>query len=274
MNKFHHRFISKSPKSAVVIITPKEAAFYLKNYNNRNRDIRPAHVASLAKDMELGYFQCNGATIVFNTEGGINDGQHRLSAVVKSNKPLATYVSYGVSLASQLTTDQHAKRKLSDCVRLENGELIDDFHGSIIKFLASKANNWSQKLSTSQEQPYVNKYINIIQTLLNQVPGLHKRKWLLGVKSRGFRRSIVAAIVEYYEKDSAKALEFANLLADEDVRFDVGSPIKLFFSRYTPSGGGTQKNKSDYFAMLWVIHKFHYNMRVGTNLCSQEKWEF
>lgn len=103
--------------TSVERITPVQAERYLeKNTNNRN--MRQHHVDRLALDIVNGRWHINGASIVFNGDGTLIDGQHRLSAIIKAGVPVDMVVVRGVSKAAMPTIDANISRKPSDAAKL------------------------------------------------------------------------------------------------------------------------------------------------------------
>ena len=87
----------------IEVITPDVAGEYLA-LNTRNRAIRKAHLEDLTKAMRAGAWVLNGQPIIFDDDGELIDGQHRLNACVASGSPFITYVVRGVSDARAFTT--------------------------------------------------------------------------------------------------------------------------------------------------------------------------
>lgn len=80
-------------------ITPKKAKEYMrKNINNpRGKHLSRSHVKELADDMAAGLWQLNAEAIVFDEDGFLKNGQHRLAAVILSGVTIETVVIRGVS---------------------------------------------------------------------------------------------------------------------------------------------------------------------------------
>lgn len=76
---------NKTMKTSIESITPELASKYLKA-NNNNRKISQSHLDYLIYQMNNNLWRFNGDPIRFNTSGKLLDGQHRLAALVKSNK--------------------------------------------------------------------------------------------------------------------------------------------------------------------------------------------
>ena len=96
-----------------VIISPEVAENWLR-FNTKNRKINPEYANQMANKISRGLWQFNGEPIIFNTDGGINDGQHRLTGCVKSGKPIETVVAWGASPDAIVTVDRGKKRSLRD----------------------------------------------------------------------------------------------------------------------------------------------------------------
>ena len=103
---------------AVEDISPEIAEQYLgKNLHNRN--VRQRKVAVYADDMALGRWKWkNGSTIVFNESGVLDDGQHRLLAVIESGKTVRMIVVRGADAGAQDTIDTGIGRKFADVLKL------------------------------------------------------------------------------------------------------------------------------------------------------------
>jgi len=104
--------------SSVCAVTPGLANVILgKNDNNRN--IRPAKLEQFATDMRVGRWAFNGEPIIIARTGELNDGQHRLSAVIEANVPQNFLFVFGVDRSTRLTVDQGAARSAGDYLGME-----------------------------------------------------------------------------------------------------------------------------------------------------------
>jgi hypothetical protein len=99
-------------------ITPTIANEYLLK-NTHNRNIRQHQVAAFAEDMARGNWQTGAGTIKFDVNDVLIDGQHTLSAIVKSDKTLSMVVIRGLPTESQMAIDTGAKRTFADTLRLQ-----------------------------------------------------------------------------------------------------------------------------------------------------------
>ncbi|MBQ1450679.1 MAG: hypothetical protein IIZ12_07105 [Eggerthellaceae bacterium] len=99
---------------SIETITP-EIAEKMLQANVGNRD--PKREA-IAKAIQKGEWTLNGATIVFDENGNLTDGQNRLRACIAANKPIDTIVVRGVPRAAQITMDVGVKRQLVDYLKM------------------------------------------------------------------------------------------------------------------------------------------------------------
>ena len=99
---------------SIETITPEIAEKMLVT-NVGNRDPKRE---SIAKAIENGEWVLNGATIVFDENGNLTDGQNRLMACIKSGKPIDTIVVRGIKRSAQITMDTGVKRVLADYLKL------------------------------------------------------------------------------------------------------------------------------------------------------------
>lgn len=99
---------------SIETITPALAADWLKSNAEYNRKERPRWVHELAASIKDGRWVINGESIVFDEDGFLIDGQHRLSAVVESGIPIRSVVVRDVSRDSFKTIDSGHRRTGAD----------------------------------------------------------------------------------------------------------------------------------------------------------------
>lgn len=95
------------------LVTPEMAAALL-SHNPQNRVVNQAAMLDYAAAMRRGEWHLNGQNIIIADSGELNDGQHRLSAVVEAGIPVAMGLQFGVSRDSRSTLDVGRKRSLGD----------------------------------------------------------------------------------------------------------------------------------------------------------------
>ncbi len=105
--------------TTVMTITPEQSAEWLTTRNVKNRTILPARVTEYARQMRLGLWPRNGQPIIFDWDGHLMDGQHRLAACVKANTHFESDVTFGVDPAVFGTLDRGRPRNLKTILYLE-----------------------------------------------------------------------------------------------------------------------------------------------------------
>lgn len=109
-------------KTVTETITPDMASAWLaKNTNNRNISINL--LQKYVRTIEAGEWTLTHQGIAFYDDGTLADGQHRLTAIVKSGISVRMQVSYGVARNAGADIDVHRARDASDCVKI--GQLSD-----------------------------------------------------------------------------------------------------------------------------------------------------
>lgn len=126
----------------LVDVTPEIAQKWLLR-NIKNRNLRKGVVAQYGRDMAAGEWAINGSTVVFDDNGILIDGQHRLNAIAGCDTLGAffpTLVVHGVTEKAKRTIDGGAKRKMADRLK------IDDTQASptILASLLRRAHMWDR----------------------------------------------------------------------------------------------------------------------------------
>lgn len=106
-------------------ITPKQAKTILDNHNTKNRNPVRSTIEHIADDITNGKWECNGETIIFSANGTLVDGQNRLFACVKADKPIQSWIAFGVSDEAFYTIDRgHNRNVASDLqIKKENNSI-------------------------------------------------------------------------------------------------------------------------------------------------------
>lgn len=100
-------------RSEIVTVTPTMAAGYLGTMR-RNRSLTARRVARFAEDMKAGRWTVNGQGIIFDSDGRLIDGQHRLQAVIHADVDVTMLVTRGVPPKAWDTLDDMRARRSSD----------------------------------------------------------------------------------------------------------------------------------------------------------------
>jgi hypothetical protein len=108
---------TKDKTAEFEMINPIRASIYLsKNINNR--PLQDSNVCFLTNEMLHGRWKFNGDTIVFDWDGCLRQGQHRLSAIVESGLEEEFLVVRGVDPEAFSTMDCGKSRNGSDALAI------------------------------------------------------------------------------------------------------------------------------------------------------------
>lgn len=123
-------------KHQLETITPQVAAKYLL-LNTDNRPMHSTYVDYLSRQMQEGLWkEESGESIKFSSEGVLLDGQHRLAALIKANKPLKFLVVRDIDKSVFTVLDTGKKRSASDSLYMQ-GETRGKLVASIISMALS-----------------------------------------------------------------------------------------------------------------------------------------
>lgn len=103
--------------SEVKTVTPGLAEVILSS-NQDNRNVRSVKLAQMVSDMVGGKWALNGESIIISDTGELNDGQHRLMALIAAKKCLPLLFTFGAKRETRITLDQGANRSSGDYLHM------------------------------------------------------------------------------------------------------------------------------------------------------------
>ncbi len=108
-----HTQNGQAQSSAIETWTPEKAKDQLTR-NTRNRPISDPYILEIAQAIENNEWEINGETIKIASDEVLEDGQHRLEAIVLTGKSIDSWTVRGCPPHSFDTIDRGRKRTLSD----------------------------------------------------------------------------------------------------------------------------------------------------------------
>lgn len=90
--------------------------------NEENRNLSPACLADICRDIRNKAYRLNGETVVVSSGGLLNDGQHRVRAVIETGIPIRTFMVFGVDRDSRRTLDTGRARTTGNFISMEGGK--------------------------------------------------------------------------------------------------------------------------------------------------------
>ena len=170
----------------LTLVTPKLAENYLR-FNNKNRKLSSKNLRFLANEMNNDRFIENGESIVFDKNGVLKDGQHRLGAILKSGKSFFIPIVRGVKPIAMATYDTGKSRSAADVLNLNGFKYCAELASLIVSISKqvkdkSKTNNLpsrsidkSSKLTNQQVLQYCELNYDWLKDIVSTVKPLGQK---------------------------------------------------------------------------------------------------
>lgn len=171
-----------------VPVTPEVAATWLR-LNRSNRPLRKQTIERLAKMMTRGEFKADHPDhVMFDEQGWLINGQHRLHAIVRSQTTQEMRVLRHVPREMAHVIDIGIRRTIEDSVWIANGEKVDRLGLKLLTRFAG--GGWVQ---TSGSLPYTREELIAIYDKYHEA--LTKVANLFLEKKQGSARAAIRAAV-------------------------------------------------------------------------------
>jgi hypothetical protein len=191
----------------VVAITPDLAARWLEG-NVRNRQIDQAHVNRLAADMLAGRWRLTHQGIAFDTSDTLQDGQHRLWAVLQSGVTVRMMVTFNVAPENAETVDGGKGRSTVDRMNLSGDFGADGLDQRDVATLREMVHglNWGEKMAYSKEARLMELHREAVRFAVKHV----------NARTRGVNVSYVRAVIAraWYSVDLDSLEAFCRILSE------------------------------------------------------------
>ena len=100
------------------VVIDKDVAEVLLEFNSGNRSLNRRKLGHLADQMKNGTFENTGEPIIVSKEGILNDGQHRLFAVIESDAVVDLDIRFGIARKAFVKTDTGTSRTGGDVLAI------------------------------------------------------------------------------------------------------------------------------------------------------------
>lgn len=139
-------------RANTLLISPEMAKTWIEN-QGKNRHWRREIVNKYKAEMLAGMWRENGQPIIFDDNGSLVDGQHRLRAIMESNRAIKCLVVSNVKPIDAMTIDMGLSRTLGDLFvmnRLRNARLLSRT-SKLLLIWTTKFNELTQKKTFTRE---------------------------------------------------------------------------------------------------------------------------
>jgi hypothetical protein len=231
-----------------VRVTP-ELAIILLEANKDNRKIRPSKLAQFKADMNANRWEFNGETVKFANSGELNDGQHRLQAIVETNKPQDLLICFGVERKSRLTVDTGAARSASDHLTVSGWPYAGTM-ASVARMTMGFERMNKEALGRPSDLSTTEVLDRVSNDPLIQEVGTYAA--LNAVKFRSIAKTSILGFV-YYQFAKKRPKEALTFMEKVKTGADLpeSSPIRLLREKLINSPRYTTINKVEAFFRAW-----------------------
>lgn len=214
-----------------ITITPEYASELLK-FNTNNRNLRPNIVEKYAKRMRGGEWVLSNDAITISKGNVLLNGQHRLSAVVKSGVACPFLVFYGAEDKAYDIMDRPVVRSMGD-VLFHRGRGNYTAQASTLTALAGLIEDYTTKESNKRFAPKTSDYtegelINLYERFGDRIE--HYANFVDKTAKAGYRiasPASVSALCVFVENvlhhSSEKVEEFVKMLFTDGVKNENGT---------------------------------------------------
>lgn len=99
-------------------ISPSIALYILENNNSKNRKISISKIRQTSSDILSGKFLVNGESVIFDRNGLLLDGQHRLFSCVETGVKIVSLCAFGIDPEAMQTIDLGKVRTSGDVAQI------------------------------------------------------------------------------------------------------------------------------------------------------------
>lgn len=192
--------------SEVLLVTLAMAEAWLA-HRHPNRAVVPRRVEELATLMRQSAWHLNGEPLIFDADGILLDGQHRLSAVVQVGKPVPFLIVRGVRVEAQASLGQALRRSKADILSMHQQASAKTLAGALGVLW-----RYDRGLMLDPKRTFLAQHT--LEVLL-RYPGLAaSMSW--GLSTRKFLPGSVGAALHYLlnQKEAGLAKQFFGRLRD------------------------------------------------------------
>jgi hypothetical protein len=206
------------PTMDLVVVGPELAEFFLldNTHNRRNDHHRVNHLAGI---IERDEWQITNDAIVrqapsIHDRGLLDNGQHRLSAIIKTGIPVPLWVMHGSSQLAQDAMDRNRPRRLGDQLGSHGYADGSNLASTLTKVHAVRVGGWKALMSAKGLAPTVPQALE----LLKNEPGLieaNRRGRTNDLKRLMFTPSLAGALFHLFSDiDAEDTVFFFDRLGD------------------------------------------------------------
>lgn len=237
--------VSSEVEYALVEVTPELAFDWLVQRNKVNRAIRNGHVADFVAIIKSGGWNPEAGVIMFDKDGNLLNGQHRLTAIVEAGEPVRVRIAYSVPLETRGDVDTVQLRRTDvDIARMGGDTDVSATHfaAAIRAYLRGRRERTVERAAKRFKLPARQR--QALQRLWHEAVS-----WAVAIthgRSRVFRSAGLAVLARaYYSADRAKVEEFARVVGSGMPTGDAAAQKAAILLRNWLLTGGRKTTEQD-----------------------------
>lgn len=248
-----------------VLIAPQKAQELL-NKNDHNRNITEGRVAYYADLMRRGLWkEESNDMIVIAKDGTVLNGQHRLTAIIRSGITVSMHVLYNAEIESQDIMDTGKPRTLSNVLSIRGEDYTSD-RSTCYNLFAKMGISLSEKRKVGIEAQLQFAYL---------IPAVNKALEVGKTDGRFMKRGLLGTIAVLYHYEGENVLKFySSIVTGEQLTKQMPA---YAFREWFLRAKKRNITPSDVFARLaWDYYNFqggkksaNYHKASGDNLFLQ-----
>ena len=153
---------STEPCNITLKVSPQVAAHWLET-NPQNRPIKQSHVDRLARDILNNRWQLSHQGIAFDTSGLLLDGQHRLRAIIKADRPVWLRVFFNEPVENKEVVDVGERRSNLDIMNMtEHHKDVSNRHLATLRAMLAGQSTRFNRMSPGEEDELYTRHVEAV----------------------------------------------------------------------------------------------------------------
>lgn len=145
-------------------VTPELAIHILDKHQGVNRKLSNRHVENLKNAIRSGEWRVTAQGISINSEGRLDDGQHRMHAIIAAQRPVTVNVTVNADPAGFEVLDSGRKRTAGDVLGIDGYHDPNNVAASARVLLAINAGDYSKVFSSTEVLEFAETNEMLIET--------------------------------------------------------------------------------------------------------------
>ncbi len=231
-------------------ISPELAEHILLKYHGHNRRLTPNHVETLRKAIRAGEWRITSQGISINSDGCLDDGQHRMHAIIAAQRTVTINVTVNADPSAFTIMDTGRKRTTGDVLSIEGYGNSLHLASAVKALLAIAREDFSEGWRVSNDE--VLEFIDANELILETMRTGERVKGHVKVPASGL--AVAFFLIRRDTKHPAKFAEFIDRLCD-GAGLHANSPILLLQNYLMQKAYGSNSGRRAKIFMVGSIIK-------------------